>query len=226
VNAKGKRFVNESNSYHDIGMAIYAQSPDERAKHYFICDSDFVRKWGFGLIRPWPITIRISPFVKAGYVTRADTIAELASTIGIDSTALTETIARHNEFAKTGVDQDFHRGENAYNLMFGDPSAGLNPNLRPIQKPPFYALRIRQATMGTTIGLKGSVDGEVLDRYGVPIPGLFSCGNDIASVFRGFYPGGGSTLGPAVVMAYRAVERMMAIKAAALSPAQGVRLRL
>jgi len=39
---------------------------------------------------------------------------------------------------------------------------------------------------------------------------LYACGNDMASVFRGYYPGGGATLGPGLVFAYRAIEHIAA----------------
>jgi predicted oxidoreductase len=45
----------------------------------------------------------------------------------------------------------------------------------------------------------------VLAADGKPIPGLYACGNDQASVMAGSYPGPGTTLGPAMVFAWRAV---------------------
>jgi len=50
----------------------------------------------------------------------------------------------------------------------------------------------------------------VLDANGAPIVGLFACGNDMASIMRGNYPGPGITIGPGMVFAFRAA---MAIKA-------------
>jgi succinate dehydrogenase/fumarate reductase flavoprotein subunit len=44
----------------------------------------------------------------------------------------------------------------------------------------------------------------VLDANANPIPGLYACGNDMASIMRGTYPGPGITLGPALVFGYRA----------------------
>ncbi len=41
---------------------------------------------------------------------------------------------------------------------------------------------------------------------GVPIPGLYACGNDMQSVMNGAYPGPGITLGPALVFGYVAAR--------------------
>lgn len=58
------------------------------------------------------------------------------------------------------------------------------------------------------MGLKTSASGQALNAAGQPISGLYACGNNQASPFRGFYPGGGSTLGPAIVGAYLAVQSL------------------
>ena len=41
-----------------------------------------------------------------------------------------------------------------------------------------------------------------------PIPGLYACGNDMASIMNGAYPGPGITLGPALTFGYLAGRRM------------------
>jgi 3-oxosteroid 1-dehydrogenase len=206
VNPDGKRFVNESNSYHDIVMAMFEQSVAANPNFYFVCDARFVRRNGLGAIRPWPFSPSLKPFARKGYIAIADTLVELGNKIGIDGDNLAEAVRRHNEFARTGRDLDFGKGSTAYNRIWGQADAGPNPNLTPIEAPPFVALRIIPATLGTTIGLKTNGHACVLDNTGAPIPGLYACGNELASAMRGFYPGGGVTLGPAVVFAYRAVE--------------------
>lgn len=108
------------------------------------------------------------------------------------------------------MDLDFGKGSDPYNRQFGDPSVKPNPNLTPIRHGPFYALRIYPASLGTTVGLRTDADARVLATHGHPIAGLYACGNEAASVFRGAYPGGGATLGPGLVFAYRAVEAMSA----------------
>jgi predicted oxidoreductase len=129
----------------------------------------------------------------------------------VDPDALEQTVARHNAFCKTGVDLDFGKGSDPYNRQFGDPRvAKPNPNLAPIAHGPFFALRIYPASLGTTVGLQTSPDAQVLAAAGSSIPGLYACGNDMGNVFRGYYPGGGATLGPGLAFAYRAIEHIAA----------------
>lgn len=214
VDPEGRRFVNESNSYHDIVAALFERRASlgaaANARFHFICDAAFVRKNGLGAIRPWPWSPGLSRFVRNGYITTARTLPQLARKIGIDPAALTATVERHNGFARTGKDADFGKGSTSFNRVWGDPTAGPNPNLTPIVKAPFVALPILPATLGTAVGLKTNGDAQVLDASGAVIPGLFACGNELASSMRGFYPGGGITLGPAVVFAYRAVLKALA----------------
>lgn len=208
VNAQGRRFVNESNSYHDIITAMFKDSQGGESEFYFICDRQFVRRHGLGLIRPWPWTRSLERFVSSGYITVADTLPELARKIGVNADNLVDTVEKHNGYCTTGVDPEFGRGSTAYNRMFGFESGWPNPNLAPLTAPPFVALRIHPATIGTTIGLKTDASARVLASNGEPIPGLYAGGNDLAAAFRGFYPGGGTTLGPAIVFGCLAVEAM------------------
>ncbi|HSV81708.1 MAG TPA: FAD-dependent oxidoreductase [Ramlibacter sp.] len=207
VDASGRRFVNESNSYHDIGAAMFKSGVAQGNRFYFICDRKFVWKWGLGLIRPYQPSL--APHVRSGYLTVADSIEELARKIDVDPQGLAETVRKNNEYARTGVDPDFGRGKNPFNtILLGDPTVKPNPNLGPIAKGPFVALRIYPSTLGTAIGLKTNADAQVLDAAGTPIPGLYGCGADISAVMRGFYPAGGINIGPAIVMAYIAVRHV------------------
>ena len=212
VDAKGQRFVNESNSYHDIGAAMFAHGAAQGNKFWFICDRKFVWKRGLGLIRPFCPTL--SPYIRSKYITVASTVEELATHIGIDPAALSETVRKHNDYSKTGVDLDFGKGSDPYNRMFGDPTVKPNPNLTPIEKAPFVALRIYPSTIGTCLGLKINENAQVLDAADQPIAGLYACGNDVSSVMRGYYPGGGITLGPAIVFGYIANRHILETSAA------------
>ena len=212
VDRQGRRFVNESNSYHDIVMAMFNHAREtgegKDSLYHFVCDRNFVRKYGLGLLRPSPMTLSLKKWIDSKYITVGDTLEELAKGIGVDPKTLVASVQRHNEFAKTGVDLDFGKGSNAYNHNLGDPSVKPNPNLAPIDEAPYIALRIHAATLGTTAGLRTDGDACVLGCDGRPIPGLYACGNELASVMRGLYPGGGVTLGPAIVFAYRAVKHL------------------
>jgi 3-oxosteroid 1-dehydrogenase len=203
VNASGRRFVNEANSYQDVVQAMYSYTPaGEVPRAHLICDSYFIKRYGLGIIRPRANDI--GDYLKAGYVFEAASLQELAAKIGVDGAQLVDTVAAHNEFAKTGVDTEFAKGTTAFNWFNGDPTVKPNPNLKAIEAGPFYALPITPATLSVSIGLKANQDAQVLDTEDRPIEGLYACGNDMGSVMRGYCPGGGVVLGPAMVFGYRA----------------------
>jgi succinate dehydrogenase/fumarate reductase flavoprotein subunit len=206
VDRHGKRFVNESNSYHHVGVSLFDAGLRDGNYFHFVCDRDFVWYHGLGLIRPFRWSL--NRYIKDGYITAAPTLEDLAAKIGVDPVGLVETVSRHNRFAETGVDLDFGKGSTSYNRLFAHPRAKPNGNLAPIRKPPFIALRIYPGTLGTAVGIKANGNGQVLDKTGNEIRGLYACGNDMASVMRGAYPAGGITLGPAITFAYRAVQHM------------------
>lgn len=210
VGPDARRFVNESNSYHDICLAMFDHGYPQDERFFFICDHDFILKRGMGHILPWPWTLTIRKYERLGYIRTGSSIRDLALRIGLEPDALEATVEQHNGYAGRGVDPDFQRGESAFNRTLGDPGAGTkNPNLGPIQKAPFIALRIVPATLGTAVGLKTDIDARVLSVEGRAIDGLFACGNDMTSPMRGIYPGAGITIGPAIVFAYRAVRAIV-----------------
>ncbi len=216
VGASGKRFVNEADSYHDFVLAMFGgegQAPMLPA--YLICDHRFIRSYGLGLVRPK--VSRIEPFVRDGYLVRADTIEALAQRVGIDPQTLRDTVETYNADARTGVDREFGRGSRTLNRFNGDPEQRPNPCMAPIEHAPYYALEVRPCTIGTAIGLATDADARVLDAHGQVLEGLYACGNDVSSVFRGFYPGPGATLGAAVVFAYRAARHLAAADASSFS---------
>jgi len=208
VNAQGRRFVNESNSYNDIVRAMFRDSGGQEADFHFVCDSDFVKRHGLGLVRPWPWTRSLNPFEQSGYISTADSLEQLAQRIGVDAATLAGTVKRHNACCETGVDTEFGKGSTAYNRMFGHPTQWPNPNLAPIRTGPFVALRIHAASIGTSIGLRTNAAAQVMGTDGKAIAGLYACGNDLAAVFRGGYPGGGTMIGPAIVFGALAARHM------------------
>jgi succinate dehydrogenase/fumarate reductase flavoprotein subunit len=204
VNAAGRRFVNEAVSYHDFVEAMYASHrlvPTIPA--WLICDAPFVEKYGLGDIHPGTRDPRRS--ARDGYLVSGRTLDELAHKIGVPPDALRETVARHNGFAETGVDLDFGKGETELNRFNGDAGHKPNPCIGALATPPFHAVAVWPAEIAVSTGLLTDADARVLDAAGRPIAGLYACGNDMASIMEGAYPGPGTTLGPATVFAYRAV---------------------
>jgi 3-oxosteroid 1-dehydrogenase len=209
VNAEGRRFVNESDSYHDFVEAMFrANAAAPSVPAFLVCDRSFIRDYGLGLVHPGSGERTLASYIADGYLHRAGTLMELAGHIGVDGKTLLRTVQEHNRYAETGVDEAFGKGGTEYNQFNGDPANAPNPCLRPIVQPPFFAVAVYPSTMGTCVGLSTDGDARVLDAGGAPIIGLYACGNDMASLFRGVYVGPGITLGPALVFAWRAVMRM------------------
>ena len=209
VNSEGRRFVNESDSYHDVveGM-LRANAASPSVPAWLICDRSFIRDYGIGLVHPGAGNRQIERYVADGYLRRAETLMELSDRIGVDGKNLLRTVQEHNRFAETGVDEAFGKGGTEYNQFNGDPANKPNPCLRPIREAPYFAVAVYPSTMGTCVGLSTDGDARVLDGEGRAIGGLYAVGNDMASLFRGVYVGPGITLGPALVFAYRAVMQI------------------
>lgn len=202
VNSAGRRFVNEGLSYHDFVEAMYrSHETVDTMPAWLVCDAPFVRKYGLGIV--YPGTRDLKRFADEGYLTLADTVGDLARAIGVDAAGLEDTVARSNRYAEEGSDPDFGKGDLELNRFNGDPAHGPNPCLGPIATPPFVALAVWPAEIACSSGLATNVDGEVLAGDGNPISGLYACGNDMATVMSGAYPGPGTTLGPAMVFAWR-----------------------
>jgi succinate dehydrogenase/fumarate reductase flavoprotein subunit len=209
VNASAHRFVNEACSYHDFVRAMIASAragPGDRV--YLICDRNFLWRYGLGAVRPF--TRFTKRWIDIGYLTKAQSLADLAAQLGLDGAVLAKTVAGFNEGAARGEDPEFGRGGNAYQRHLGDGSRAPNPCVAPIAKPPFYAVRLEPADLGTSLGLITDADARVLDTNGNPITGLYACGNDMNSVMNGAYPGPGITLGPAITFGYLAARHCLA----------------
>jgi len=126
----------------------------------------------------------------------------LAGLMGVEKSMLSSTVDNYNADARMGLDREFGRGTTIYQRHLGDAGHSPNPCVAPIEHAPFYALRIHPADLGTAVGLQTDADAQVLNRNGVPITGLYACGNDMGSIMNGNYPGPGITLGPALTFGY------------------------
>ena len=144
--------------------------------------------------------------IKSGFLKTANSLEELARKCGIDEANLMATVQRFNTFARSGTDDDFHRGESKYDRHWGDPRQTPNPNLGPLERPPFYAAQVHAGDLGTKGGYVTDGNGQVLSIGGEPMAGLYASGNVTASIMGKSYPGPGVTLGPAMTFAYLAAE--------------------
>jgi succinate dehydrogenase/fumarate reductase flavoprotein subunit len=207
VDAAGQRFMNEAESYVDAVHHQYERHRKIKAiPAWMIVDSNFRRRYPISTLLP-----RASPksAIESGFLFMGDTLDELAQKIGVDKDGLSKTITRFNYMAKRGIDEDFGRGSTAYHRFFGDPTSVPNACLGPIERPPFYAVKMYPGDLGTKGGLLTDAHGRVLDKQQhEPIRGLYASGNTTASMMGRRYAGAGATLGPALTFAYIAVDHM------------------
>jgi len=191
----GKRFTNESNSYHDVGADLITACEGQKdTAMWLICDKHTLAKYGIGFVKPAPMPI--GRFLRNGYLIQGKTLAELAHNAGIDAAGLEQTVRDYNVGAVQGKDPAFHRGATSFNRYLADPENKPNPCVAPVQAGPFYAVKVIMGDLGTFDGIQTSVVGEVLKDDGSAIGGLYAVGNDRASIMGGNYPAAGITHGP------------------------------
>ena len=197
VNASGRRFVNEAANYNSVGRSFFTLRTDgpetQNLPAWAIFDKQFRERYVVGTTMPED--------PDPGYLIKADTLEELARVAGIEQAGLVETVSRWNGFVAAGKDADFGKGESAFDAYQGDWDAP-HPNLGTVQKPPFYALRLRAGALGTKGGPRTDANARVLSVRGKPIAGLYAAGNVAASICGPSYYGVGSTLGPAMTWGY------------------------
>jgi 3-oxosteroid 1-dehydrogenase len=204
VNGAGQRFVNESAPYVDAVHAMY-DGHREGTPHipaWLITDQRYRNRYVFAGLPPGRALPR--RWYKSGAVFSAPAVAELAAQAGLDPAALTKTVTRFNEFAEAGRDEDFGRGDSAYDRYYSDPRCRPNPCLAPLARPPFYAIKIVPGDLGTKGGLRTDERARVLRPDGTAIGGLYAAGNTSAAVMGRSYAGAGATIGPAMTFGYLA----------------------
>ena len=201
VTRKGRRFVNEGNSYHDFVQALMKEVPaDREISAWLVTDHRAIRAYGLGFVKPRPLPL--GPHLKSRYLLKGESLEELAQKIGVDKEPFLQTLHRYNENAKSGADPDFNKGGTAYNRFYGDAEIRPNPCVAPIVTAPFYAVKVVIGDLGTYAGIATNGNAQVLDENKRPIPGLYAAGNDALSIMGGNYPGPGITLGPAMTFGW------------------------
>ena len=213
VNGLGKRFCNEAQGYLEFGDAMYTDREATGGKNvpaWCIFDAHFRFNYAMGPLMPGQIMpdSRLRKEWLNSVYWKADTLEELARQIDVDPAGLTATVSKVNEFARTGEDKDFGRGGNVFDRYYGDVNVKPNPCLAPIQKDPFYAMRMDAGDIGTKGGLLTDAHARVVRPDGSPIEGLYAIGNTSASVMGIAYPGAGATIGPAMTFGYVAAHHI------------------
>jgi 3-oxosteroid 1-dehydrogenase len=192
VNERGRRFADEALPYNEFVKAMLARARTA----WMIFDEGYRQRFpvpgaGLGDLLP-------------RWVVSAASLAELAAAIEIPAAEFSATVARWNANCATGTDPDFGRGGNAYERYMGDPDTAPSPNLGPVDRPPFYAIRVLPGTIGTKGGPVTDTNARVLRDDGTPVTGLYAVGNAAAFWTSEGYPGPGATLGIAMTMGYLA----------------------
>ncbi|EPZ14880.1 hypothetical protein M622_05325 [Thauera terpenica 58Eu] len=213
VNGLGKRFCNEAQGYLEFGDAMYKDREATGGKNvpaWCIFDAHFRFNYAMGPLMPGQIMpdSRLRKEWRNSVYWKADTLEELARQIDVDPAGLATTVKTVNEYARTGEDKDFGRGGNVFDRYYGDVNVKPNPCLAPIQKGPFYAMRMDAGDIGTKGGLLTDAHARVVRPDGSPIEGLYAIGNTSASVMGIAYPGAGATIGPAMTFGYIAAHHI------------------
>lgn len=132
-------------------------------------------------------------------VHQADTLDELADAMGVERAALGRTVDAFN----ASIDRDVTFDPTVKDHRRADVVPPKSNWAAPIETGPFYAYPVTCGITFTFGGVKGDLDGRVLDQRGEPIPGLFACGEMLGGLFSGNYPGG-SGLAAGMVFGRRA----------------------
>jgi 3-oxosteroid 1-dehydrogenase len=205
VDQSGVRYMNEGGSY----MA-YCKAMLERNKvvpavpSWAVFDNQYMRN--YMLAGTMPGSKKPQRWYDEGYLKKADTIEELARQLNIDAAALKGTVERFNKFVANNRDEEFHRGERAYDRWLGDPFNKPSETLGSIAEPPFHAVPVLPGDVGTYGGVVTDEYARVLREDGSVIAGLYATGVSTASVMGRAYPGPGSSVGPSFVWGYVAAK--------------------
>lgn len=153
VSQKGQRFVNELDTRDKVSAEII-KLPEHYA--YILFDQQVRNE-----------NKAVEEYVSHDLVVQADTVKDLADKLSIDSNTLSQTVERYNQFAETKRDEDFGR------------TTGMR---HPINKGPFYAIKIAPGVHHTMGGVTINTDTQVLDTDKHVIQGVFAAGEVVGGV--------------------------------------------
>ncbi len=161
VDANGQRFINEDTYMGRVGQAALY---DHDAMCFLVIDEAGYEPNWMGLEASWV----------------CETVAELETEMGLAAGTLEATVALYNRHAEAGLDPVFHKD-----------AAHVRPLVAPLGafdlRAGAGAAPYAPFTLG---GLETTVDGEVLDLSGAPIPGLYAAGRATAGICSFGYASG------------------------------------
>jgi 3-oxosteroid 1-dehydrogenase len=201
VNRSANRFMNEALNYYDAGEPFGTKEGGPIRNHpaWYLFDSQAREKYMI-------VASKFPGDRVPDWMVEASSLEDLAAKTELDPDAVVRTVDRFNGFARAGKDEDFDRGGNPWDIAWGDPNQMPNPSLGTLEKPPFYALEIRNGALATRGGLRVSTNAQVLSALPPfdPIPGLYAAGNCSDGAVAGCYTGPGATIGAAMTFGYLA----------------------
>jgi len=194
VDKTGKRFMNELREnrhgfghkenllYFDGVIGDFTRIPclgifDEttRTRGPVVSGTGFRFGW-FGWFGSYQPSRDNAKEIEKGWIIKGETLADLANKLEMKPADLEASIARYNEHCKNRLDADF-----------GRPARSLTP----IEKPPYYAVKLYPATFNTQGGPRRNARCQVVDPYSEPIMRLYSAG-ELGSFWGWMYNGGGN----------------------------------
>lgn len=216
VDQSGIRYMNEGGSY----MA-YCKGMLERNKvvpavpSWAVVDSQYLERYQLAGKSAKPRLF--DQWHAAGYLKRGETLEELAADMKVDPATLRNTVDRFNGFVANGRDEDFKRGERAYDRWCGEFVTEPQRTLGTLEKGPFYAIPVYPGDVSTFGGVVTDECARVLKEDGSVVEGLYATGVSTASMMGRIYPGAGASIGPGFVWGWVAARHAAGLDA---SPAE------
>ena len=206
VNREGKRFGDES-FYRDYLPQCHAwdgvKQEHPNLPPFLIFDQNYRDKYAFATYLPgMPVPEDI--------LAKADTPEALAEKLGIDPAGLRATLDGFNGPAADGVDPVFNRGAYPWAAKMTGDHSRKNPNLGPLDKPPYYGIALQPVGVGiNAVGLRTNENAQVVHVRGHAIEGFYAAGNSAAALDTGAgYQSGVSNL-RGLAWGYVAAEHAM-----------------
>ncbi len=211
VDRCGKRLMNEKLNYHERA-SVHLQNPDNEFL-FLVCDRRFVeRGWGFGIGLPFDRSLVLESTSSSELQAKVDKVFEDE---GVDfrlsekfSDNLRQTIQRFNQYAREGLDPDYGRGANAYDVLgFPKPDRDhKSPSraMEPLAGENLYLCIYSLSAFTTHGGLVCDRHSRVLRKNDEPWENLYSAGAFSASFLNGCYPAHGLSIGNSLVFGYLA----------------------